>query len=312
MPRRPWTSSRCFARRRATDAQGLARSAALVRQALKAAPGEANDPPAEVLIESFRLAEAEGRASPLFHGALLTSALRKNPRPARRFGAEAARFLDIGDEREAEALTRAHGVPANVDMSAATRAYNAAAVRMTALLYAGQDNPDGVLALARIDRDAGRFRRALARYRSLLAWTLPPHDGEQVKDLRGPQRLEEIAREGDLLLEAASVAHRVDKPLANFYRTRGQLRIGFELLVKRRFADAARKFRDVLAADPDQAEAHFGLARVLAKTGDEDEAEARLIAALRLKPALRGPALAEADLGILRRRPQVRLFLGLD
>lgn len=301
-----------FARRRDTDGSGLVEAGGWVRAALHAAPGPKGDPPAEVLIESFRLSEYENRASPLFHSVVLTNALRKNPRPARRFGAEAARFLDIGQEREAAALKAVGLDPSRMDMRSANRAYDAAAVRMTALLYAEQDNPEAVLALARIDRDAGRFRRALARYRSLLAWTLPPQEGEHGEELHAPARIQAMAREGDLLLEAASVAHRVDQGLANFYRIRGQLRIGYELLLTDHLRNAGRKFRAVLEADPGQADAHFGLARVLARQGDPDEAETHLIAALRLKPILRGPARTERDLTTLLQRANVRLHLGLD
>ena len=322
-----------FERRRATDRRGLQVAGGWLRAALKEAPGDIGDPPAEILIESFRLAEYENKTSDLMDAVLLITALGKNPRPARRFGAEAARFLDIGQERETAALERAGNDPTRVDMREAQRAFDAAAVRMTALLYAGQDNPEGVLQLARIDRDAGHFRRALARYRALLAWTLPDGDGQGARivqepasadseegpapirvegtGLRAPLQVEAMARQGDLLLEAASVAHRVDRPLSNFYRTQGQLRIAYELLLKARFADAVRKFRTVLDADPDHAEARFGLARALAREGDLEQAEGELIAALRLKPALREPGRKEPDLAPLRERPQVRLRLGL-
>jgi len=305
-----------FARRRAADKSGLSRAGAWLRKALQAAPGGPQGPPAEVLIESFRLAEAEHTLSGLFYSSILTGALKKNPRPARRLAAEAERFLDIGQERQEAALERAQGDPADLDMAAANRAFNAAAVRLTALLYADQLGPDETLKAARVDKEARRFRRALARYRSLLAWTLPPKEGEPEDPLQGPRALEVLARQGDLLLEAASVAHRVDRALALFYRLRGQLLIGVELLETRplkkdRLRNARRKFEGVIESDPDQADAHYGLARTLTLLGDDEEAEAALLEALRQRPGLGPRAVSEPDLALLRRRPAVKARLGL-
>jgi len=300
-----------FARRRAQDAAGFARAGALIRAALKKAPGGAQNPPAEVLIESFRLAEIEDRASDLFHSTILLQALLRNARPARRFRAEAERFLQAGLTREQAAREAVPGQPHAADFTAADRAYRAAAVRFTALLYADRADPAEVLALAREARDAKLWRAALARYRSLLAWTLPPHAGPQVDGLQGPRRLQILAREGDLLLEAASVAHHVDKLLAAFFRTRGQLRIGTELLEKGNAKMAAIKLRACLGTDPNLGDAHFGLSRALARLGQSDEAETELLEALRLKPTLKGAALAEPDLATIRKRLAVRTRLGL-
>lgn len=301
-----------FERRRATTASGLTRAGALVREALAKAPGDPQDPPAEVLIESFRLAEVEGGSSDLFKASILLGALLKNPRPARRFEAEAERFLREGAKREAAALEDAQGVAVAADMRAADRAFRAAAVRFTALLYADRLDPVVFLARAKADKEQKLWRSALARYRSLLAWTLPPQQGAQtVGELQGPLRLEALAKQGDLLLEAASVAHHTDKLLAAFYRTRGQLRIGLELLEKRQPAMAIIRFRSALETDPNLADAHFGLSRGLAQRGAEAEAERALLEALRLKPELKGPALSEPDLHTLRERTAIRTRLGL-
>ncbi len=300
-----------FQRRRATSASGLAGAGALVRAALAKAPGDPRRPPAEVLIESFRLAEAENRSSDLVNSTILMDALRTNPRPSRRFRVEAERFLDEGKRREYAALEAVNHQRANADFTSADRAYGAAAVRFTALLYADRVNPVEVLALAKSDKDRSLWRAALARYRALLAWTLPPHAGNQVSALAPTERLAALAKQGDLLLEAAGVAYHVDRLLASFYRTRGQLRIGTELLEKGQPKIAETKLRAALKTDPNLAEAHFGLSRVLARLGQEAEAEAALLEALRLKPALKGPALAEPDLAGIRKRTGVRTRLGL-
>ncbi len=301
-----------FERRRATSASGFARAGALVRKARVKAPGDPQRPPAEVLLESFRLSEVEDRASDLFHASVLMNALLRNPRPARRFEAEAERFMDLGAQREEDAREAASAESPTADMRAADRAYAAAAVRFTALLYAGRINADAFLLRARADKVAARWRAALARYRSLLAWTLPPQRSDkQVTRLDAPRRLEEIAREGDLLLEAASIAHHTDKLLAAFYRTRGQLRIGVELLAKGDPAMAEIRLRSALGTDPNLADAHFGLSRALAQQGLEEQAEASLLESIRLKPELKGPALAEPDLAAIRKRTAVRTRLGL-
>jgi tetratricopeptide (TPR) repeat protein len=298
----------CFARRTAHSRADLERAGALLRQALRVAPGGPSHPPAEILLESFHLAEAQGTATPLERASILLQALATNPRPAGRYRAQAARFLDEGVRRVADALRRAGEDPARLDWRAADRAFLAAAVRLTALLYAGQEDPETVLAGARADKEAGRWRRALAQYRSLLAWTLPAQGG--VSALHGPARLEAIARQGDLLLEAASVAQRVDRGLATLYRTRGELRLGVELLEKGHPDLARRKLEAALASDPDLADAHFALARVLVALGREDDAVKQLRVALETKPALREPALDAPDLEALRARPAVRALLG--
>lgn len=300
-----------YLRRRARDAQELARAGAKLREAMAAAPGDPANPPAEILLESFHLAEAEGQPL-LLRSTILMQALARNPAPALRYRAEADRFLDRAGEREAKALEIAGDDPRLLDMRAAQRAYDAASVRYTALLYVGLADAEAVLTTARLESEAGRFRRALALYRSLLAWTLPPRDGTDVEaPLRGDARLESIARQGNLLIEAAKVAQRVDRPLAAFYRTQGQLRIGVELLETGKDAMARMKLQSAVDADPQLADGHFALARALARLGEETRAEWHLLEALRLKPALKGPALAAPDLQTVRRRAKVKLRLGI-
>ncbi len=288
----------------------LARAGALVRAALAKTPDPAR-PPAEVLIESFRLAEVEGGASDLFTASILLEALLKNPRPARRLELEAEGFIADGEVRELAAIEKS-GDPPVEEMRAANRAFRAAAIRFTALLYAGRIDPAVFLVRAKADKAASRMRTALARYRSLLAWTLPPQRGSKtVSALAGPERLEALAREGDLLLEAASVANHTDKLLAAFYRTRGQLRIGVELLEKRQARMAELRLSSALETDPNLADAHYALSRAYAQQDQVEAGERSLLEALRLKPELKGPALAEPDLEEVRKRTAVRTRLGL-
>ncbi len=298
-------------RRRARDNDGLAMAGAKLRVALSAAPGGPAQPPAEILLESFHLAETEGGVPLIYCSTILMQALAKNPAPALRYRAQADRFLQEGVRRAEAARQRAGQDPSLLDMRSAQRAFDAAAVRYTALLYVGLEAPEAVLARARAAKSAGEWRHALALYRSLLAWTLPPKERADGEGLRGDQRLEAIARQGDLLIEASQVAQRVDRPLASFYRIQGQLRLGVELLAKGKYDMARLKLMSAVDADPDLADGHFALARVLANLTHESEAEQHLLEALRLKPSLKRRALAAPDLQTIRRRNAVKLRLGI-
>ncbi|MDF1701135.1 MAG: hypothetical protein P1V36_08255, partial [Planctomycetota bacterium] len=247
----------------------------------------------------------------LLSSTILMQALARNPAPALRYRAQADRFLEEGSRRVARSLARAGDDPRALDLRTATRAFDAAAVRFVALLYVGLEDPEVILTRARADAEAGRFRRALALYRGLLAWTLPPKEGAEVDPLRGDARLESIARQGNLLIEAAKVAQRVDAPLARFYRTQGQLRIGVELLEKGKTDMARMKLQSAVEADPDLADGQLALARAYARLEEGNRAEFHLLEALRLKPGLKARALATPDLKTVRRRAKVKLRLGI-
>ena len=87
-----------------------------LRAAVPMAPGGAEDPPAEIVLESFHLTEAERRPL-LVCSSILMRAFAKNPAPALRYRAQADRFLRIGVEREAEAVKRAGRDPSMLDMA---------------------------------------------------------------------------------------------------------------------------------------------------------------------------------------------------
>lgn len=283
-----------------------------LREALAHAPGGTGGggrPPAEVLYESFRLAEWEARAPALVLAGILLEALRAQPAPAARLRAEAERFLDLGDARLDAARQTVDAPEARVDDAPARRAYDAAAVRLTALLHAGLAQAPEVLARARAEAEDRRFRRALARYRSLLAWALP---GAEAAALEGPVGLAVVARQADLLIEAAQVAARVDAGLARMLYAQGHVRLGLELLERGALGEARRRLERVLEDDPGMAEAAYALARCLARLGDATGAAHWLVQAVHLQPGLAGPARSEADFAALREHDvRVRVALGV-
>ena len=124
---------------------------------------------------------------------------------------------------------------------------------------------------------ASRHRRALARYRALLADPYATPDA-------------------DLAFEAASSASRVNGDLANQLKARGRLLLGFEALAKGDIAAAERDFRAAREKEPANAVARYGLARALARAGRPDEAVVELQEAVRLDPSARGHAESEPDL----------------
>ena len=282
-------------------------AAAALAEAKSAAGGDLRSLPAEVLFESFRLAEREGAAEPVSVG-ILTWALRQRPSQAGTWKAEAERFLGVAREREATA--KAALAPDEVlaggglDLANAQRAYRAATLRLAALLLAGLDDPARELAVAREDAEAGRWREALARYRALLAWThLGPSDGEL------PVMLAAVAQRGDLLLEAAKVASRVDGALARTYYARGHALLGAELLASDEVEHAKRLLERAVEDDPEAASVRLAYARALVRAGQLDDAERHLLTALAQDPSLREAAATTQDLVPLRDRPRVRAAL---
>ncbi len=282
---------------------------AALRQASGGVAGPDAAPPAEVFYEAFRLAEWEGRAPDLFVAAILMQALAANPAPALRLRAEAERFLDEGDRRMEAARAAVEEGAKRVDDASAQRAYAAAAVRLTALLHEGRSDAQEVLRRAREELANRQFRRALARFRSLLAWALP---GAEEALTRGPEGLQVLARQADLLIEAAQVASRVDAELARLFFAQGHVRLGLELLERGQWDEARRRLEGVLADDPAMAEAAYALARGFARASQPGDAAHFLLHALQHKPALARPALREPDFASLRETDtRVRTALGL-
>jgi tetratricopeptide (TPR) repeat protein len=267
----------------------LAEAGTWLRRAHARAPRSA-----EVYVESFRLAEAEAQVPDVQYGTILAEALALDRGFAGDVRREVERFLDAGEARERSAREAAVRDPRATDFSSAERAFDAARVRMEAMLFAEARDPADLLLLARDEADAGRHRRALARYRALLTWTLPGAAAGSA-----PERLLALTRRADLLLEAANAASRVDGARARSFFAQGHLLKGVELLEKGDLEGAETVLRIAAKDDPDSAHAHFALARVLARRGKTDAAREALREALRLSPDLADSARRQPDLAPL-------------
>lgn len=286
-------------------------AAAALRKALERAGGRLETAPAELLLESFRLAELERGTTELVQSGILVLALTKRPTLAIAIAAEGERFLELATEREAAAKTDLglgdleSGALA-MKLGPADRAYKAATLRLAAVLLAGFGDPAAEHQAARADADARQFRRSLARYRALLAWT---HlDAAASADL--PLRLEAIARRGDVLLEAAAVARRVDGALARTYAARGHALIGAEMLARNETGQAIRLLKLVLEEDGSLAEVRLALAEAHAREGDHDDAERHLLAALAADPQLLAVARSRPAFEPLRTRRRIAAVWG--
>ncbi len=300
--------------RRLGDARGAAEALAEARSRVGADPSRY---PAELLFESFRKAEWEGAHEGVATG-ILVWGLRQRPTQAGAWRAEAERFLAMGRDRERaakEALDAdAVRTGRKLDLAPAERAYRAATLRLAALLLAGLADPGAELAAARdeADRVARRepnspasWRATLVRYRALLAWV---HLGD-ARDEELPVLLEAIAQRGDLLIEAAQVAQRVDASLARTWYALGHALLGAELLDAGELEHARRLLGRAVEDDPEAAGVRYAFARALARTNELDEAARHLVTALAQDSTLRVHAAVERDFDALRDRPRVRAAL---
>jgi tetratricopeptide (TPR) repeat protein len=281
----------------------LEEAGAHLRRANERTPGQA-----ETYLESFRLAEVEGRTTDLGTAGILALAVAVDPRIAADVRREAERFLATGLEREA-AARRAVGeggrLPAEgIDHAAADRAFAAAARRFAGLLHGGAEDAAAFLAAAEADAEAERFRASLARYRALLSWaTLGGVEA-------GPDRAARLERLADLFSRAAKVATRVDGDLARHLYARRKATEGAALMERADWPRARAMLEDALADAPEDAEVLLALARTLLHQGEPDAAEARLLEALAKDPAQADAARRAPDLAPLLELPAVDAALG--
>lgn len=251
----------------------------------------------ELLVESFRLAEAEGRADERTLAAILTLALATDEGQA-----PALRRSLAGCEAAAEAraaVVRAAAQVGDPRRAGVARAWSAFTVRLLALLQAQLEDPNAVREEARAAGRAGRHPAMLARLRAVLA-ALPlesPADGAA--------RAAWLGQRGDLLLEAAGAASRVDGALARGYYAEGHLLKGLEFLERGLLPEAQRLLAKAAEDDPAAPDAQAWLALARLRAGDAAGGEAALLQSLERDPT--GAAL-EAIEGLepLLARPAVR------
>jgi|GEM_PF-3034549 len=275
--------ARVFRRRGDLDAADRALEAAATTAA-RHGPGV----PAELLLETFRLAEAVG--APLADVAkTLSIALTAGPRVAGELRAEADAALAAADDaaRAAEAA-RARGNDAEgrrLD-ARATADRDAAAVRLAGLVRSVRGAPDAVRDEARRAAAARAGPRAVTLYRALLT------DPYGVRDV-------------DLVLEARAAAAGIDRERAEGWAVLARTMLGFQALGRGNAEAAVREFEAALTRDPADALAHFGRARALAALDRRDEAARALERAVTLDPAAYDAAFGSPDLTTLLppRRP---------
>ncbi|MFM8981017.1 MAG: O-antigen ligase family protein [Planctomycetia bacterium] len=251
----------------------------------------------ELLVESFRLAEAEGRADERTLAAILTLALATDEGQAPALRRSLAACEAAAEAREA--VVRAAAQVGDARRAGVARAWSAFTVRLLALLQAGLDDAGAVREEARAALRAGRHGGALARLRAVLA--APPGEAPA----QGAERAGWLGLRGDLLLEAAGAASRVDGALARGYFAEGHLLKGLEFLERGLLPEAQRLLAKAAEDDPAAPDALAWLALARLRAGDAAGGEAALLQSLERDPS--GAALEAIEaLAPLLARPAVR------
>lgn len=259
----------------------------------------------ELLLESFRLAEAEGQVADIGAAGILALALTAQPALDRVVAAEAEALLDRAEAREAAAreIARENGtVP---DLTAADRAYGAAAVRFAGRLYAGRADLAAALARAEEDAAEGRWRSAFARFRAIASWATRVHPEGRLD----AAQLEAVA---DVLTRTAHAAAHVDAAVSRLLYGRRDLTYGAALMQQGDWDEAAKVLERAatkLEGDPDL---QLCLARTYVELGRMDDAEEALIVGLARTPDLGASVLRDPALRSLWARPRVRAAVAGD
>ncbi len=293
------------ARRRARSPDDLAVAIELLEKALLRVPDPARrtqeTAPADILLEAFRLAEAQ-KLGDLELRTRLQIALATDSRLAGRILGEATRFLDEGEAREAKIRESVTSVVPKLDFSSANRAFDAAAVRLAAVLLEGLADGSSQLRLAQAENDEKRHRRSLARYRALLALMAPPNSSDRrTDDPSMPFRVR-----SELFMQAAKVAARVDGDRSRLYYTRGFSMRGWEHLAGGEPLAAIKAFNDALEYDAADLDSRHGLAKALARLKQYDDAARELLEVLRANRNMREAVALDPDFAPLMDRPEIK------
>ncbi len=283
--------------RRSGGKENVEKAGGRLREALKRLGVESPDAPTEIVVESFRLAETEGRASEPMLAGILQLGLEKDRRVCGSIEREATRFLDIGEARIEAARKEVSIERPKLDTQGADRAFRAATIRLAALSLAGWFHPDRVASRATELSKERRFRRSVAWWRALLVLTT-------ITDDRG-QSVVPSAKRADWLISAAKAAARFDAKLARNYFHQGHMLLGAEMLAAKQWQQAERLLAKVVEEDPTNGGARLALAKALIGLNKKGAAGDHVVRALTESPDLRETARVDPAFESLRGRSDI-------
>ena len=258
---------------------------------------------AEILLESFRIAELQKTVPAALAAGVLELAVRMDPPLGRFVEDEARRFLETGSRRE-KAAGGTGPAAAATPIDDAERAYGRPPFASPACCAPTRWGPSRSRPKRGWTRRASDTRRAYAEWRALAAWATsrPPQPGAADAD-----RLDGVA---SIELEAAKVARRVDGEAARRHYADGHAAEGAALVLRGRWDKAAQRLEHAAASDPAAADVRLVLARVRAHRGDLDGGAEALLEAVRLGLRPDVSWTRDPDLGRLLARDDVRAALG--
>ena len=287
--------------RRSGGRENLKKAGERLRHALRTLGVASPNAPTEIIVESFRIAEAEAQASEPMLAGVLQLGLEKDRRVCGRMEREAIRFLDRGEARIEEARSKISMATTKLDTQGADRAFRAATIRLAALSLAGWIHPERTAARAKELAKERRFRRSVAWWRALLVLTtVTDEQGESVVP---------SAKRADWLIAAAKAATRYDAALARTYFHQGHMLLGAEMLAGKQWKQAKRLLTKVVEDDPKNGGARLALAKALIGLGETGGAGDQVVRALTDHPELRANARVDPAFDVLRGRSDVDVVL---
>ena len=273
--------------------------------------------PAELVLESFRLAEAMRRSSgfqaeasrnpkavlpsELGMSLVLQLALVKDSALGSLMKREAYALLETAREREDEAMASVAKTLDIREFEPAQRAYDAAAIRLAALVRSHLLDATQLLLEARAMRQAKSHRQATARFRALIAYL------QDTKDERWMGQHSD-GRE-QLLREAAVAASPVDGDRSREWFGRAFTLRARNLMRAEDYEGAERAIERAYSYVGNDAQVLFLEAVIHARRGADARAARALLEAIRRNPDLRGPALENNVFRRVRTRPDVAAAL---